>query len=65
MTHVGGMYSKQANLKDVCSWNKMWSLKSLDTLKCESRSSLHAVKYKQQPDSVLMLFLLLIQEWLA
>ena len=32
------MYSKQTN--------KMWSLKSLVMLKCESRTSLHAVQYK-------------------
>ena len=32
------IYSKQTN--------KMWSLKSLVMLKCESRTSLHAVQYK-------------------
>ena len=32
------MYSKQTG--------KMWSLKSLVMLKCESRTSLHAVQYK-------------------
>ena len=32
------MYSKQTN--------KMWSLKSLVMLKCESRTSLYAVQYK-------------------
>ena len=32
------MYSKQTN--------KMWSLKNLLMLKCESRTSLHAVQYK-------------------
>ena len=26
--------------------NKMWSLKILTMFKCESRASLHAVKYK-------------------
>ena len=26
--------------------DKIWSLKSLAMLKCESRTSLHAVKYK-------------------
>ena len=31
------MYSKQANLKDAYSWNKMWSLKSLAMLKCAGR----------------------------
>ena len=33
-------------LKGVYSWNKMWSLKSLAMLKCESRTSPHAVQYK-------------------
>ena len=40
------MYSKQTN--------KMRSLKNLAMLKSESRTSLHAVQYKWQPDSVLM-----------
>ena len=40
------MYSKQTNLKDVYCWNKMRSLKSLVTLKCEGRTSLYAVQYK-------------------
>ena len=40
------MYSKQTN--------KMWSLKSLVMLKCETRTSLYAVQYKRQPGSVLM-----------
>ena len=40
------MYSKQTNLKRVYSWNKMWLLKSLAMLKCESRTSLHTVQYK-------------------
>ena len=40
------IYSKQTHLKVVYSWNKMWSLKSLVILKCESRTSLHAVQYK-------------------
>ena len=35
-------------------WNKTWSLKSLDMLKCEGRTSLHAVQYKRQPGSVLI-----------
>ena len=35
-------------------WNKIWSLKSLVMLKCESRTSLHAVQYKWQPGSVLI-----------
>ena len=32
-------YSKQTNLKEVYSWNKMGSLKSLAMLKSESRTS--------------------------
>ena len=41
------MYSKQTNLKGVDSWNKksLSSLKSLAMLKCESRTSLHALQY--------------------
>ena len=35
-------------------WNKMWSLKGLAMLKCESRTSLLAVQRKWQPGSVLM-----------
>ena len=45
----------QTSLEGVYSWNKTWSLKSLVMLKCESRTSLHAAKYKWQPDSVLIL----------
>ena len=33
-------------LKGVYSRNKMWSLKSLAMLNCESRTSPHAVQYK-------------------
>ena len=44
----------QTNLKGVYSWNKMWSLKSLVMLKCEIRTSLHAVQIEPQPGSVLM-----------
>ena len=40
------MYSKQTNLKDVYSCNKMWSLKTSVMLKCESRTILHKVQYK-------------------
>ena len=40
------MNRQQTNLKGVYSWNKMWSLKSIVMLKCESRTSLHAVQYK-------------------
>ena len=41
-------------LKGVYSWNKMWSLKSLAMLKCESRTSLRAVQHKRQSHSILM-----------
>ena len=37
---------KITNNKVVYSSNKMWSLKSLAKLKCESRTSLSAVQYK-------------------
>ena len=40
------IYNQETNLKGAYSWNKMWSLKSLAMLNCESRTSLHAVKYK-------------------
>ena len=43
--HTGGKW----NLTVQClgkQTNKMWSLKSLVVLKCESRTSLHAVQYK-------------------
>ena len=42
--------------KGVYSWNKMWSLKSLAKLTCESRSrtSLHTVQCKSEPGAVLM-----------
>ena len=32
------MYCKQTNVKGVCSWYKIWSLKSLAMLKCDSRN---------------------------
>ena len=35
-------------------WNKTWSLKSLDMLNCEGRTSVHEVQYKKQPGSVLI-----------
>ena len=38
-------YSKQTYLEGVYSWNKMWSLKSLVMLKCESRTSPYASPY--------------------
>ena len=37
-------YSNQTNLNGVHSWNKMWSLKSLVVLKCESRTNLYIVQ---------------------
>ena len=37
------IYSKQAKLKGVYSWNKVWLLKGLAMLNSESRTSLHAV----------------------
>ena len=38
----------------ITGLNKMWSLKSLAMLKCESRTSLHALQCKQHLGSVLM-----------
>ena len=40
------MYRKQKNLKGVYSWSKMWSLTVLAILKCENKTSVHAVQYK-------------------
>ena len=40
------MYSKQTNLQGVYSWNKMWSLKGLAMLKCETRFCLYVVQPK-------------------
>ena len=40
------LYSKKTNLKGVYFRNKVWLLKSLVTLKCDSRTSLHAAQYK-------------------
>ena len=40
------MYSKQANLKGVYSWNKMRSLKGFAMLKFDSRTSLRAIQNK-------------------
>ena len=48
------IYSKQTNFRGGYPWNKMCLLKSLVMLKCESRTSLHALQYKYQPGSVLM-----------
>ena len=36
----------QYNQSKITGLNKIWSLKSLAMLKCESRTSLHAVQYK-------------------
>ena len=36
----------QCSRSKITGLNKMWSLKSLAMLKCESRTSLHAVQYK-------------------
>ena len=54
--HFQYSQSKITNNKGVYSWNKMWSLKSLAKLTCESRSrtSLHTVQYKSEPGAVLM-----------
>ena len=38
--------SQKSRITKVYSWNKLWSLISLAMLKCESRTSLHAVQYK-------------------
>ena len=44
----------QFSQSKITGINKMWSLKSLAILNCESRSSLHEVQCKGQPSSVLM-----------
>ena len=36
----------QYSQSKIMGLNKMWSLKSLTMLKCEGRTSLHAVQYK-------------------
>ena len=46
------MYANK--LEGVCSWNKMWSLKSLVMLQCETITRLYAAQCKLQPGSVLM-----------
>ena len=43
----------QKKLKGVYSWNKMWSLKSLVMLKCESRTSL--MQYNMSDSQALFL----------
>ena len=37
----------------ITGLSKMWPLKSLATMKCKSRTSLHAAPYKWQSGSVL------------
>ena len=44
----------QYSQSKITRLNKMWSLKSLDIFKCESRTSLHAVQYKQPQGSILI-----------
>ena len=46
--HFPYSQSKIMDKNGVYSSNKMWSLKSLTKLKCECRTSLHAVQYKGQ-----------------
>ena len=36
----------QCSQSKITGLNKMWSLKGLVMLKCESRASLHAVQYR-------------------
>ena len=47
------MYANK--FEGVYSWNKIRSSKSLVMLECESGTSLHAVQYKWQTGSVLIL----------
>ena len=44
--HFQNRQSKITDVKGVYSWNKMWLLKILAKIKCESKTSLHAVQYK-------------------
>ena len=44
-------------LKGVYFWSKIQSLRSLAVLKCEGRTILHAVKYRRQPGSALIIIL--------
>ena len=39
----------------------MWSVKSLSMLRCESRTSLHAVQYKWQPGTVLFFIIIILK----
>ena len=44
----------QCSQSKITGLNKMWSLKSLAMLNCESRTSLHVVQHKRQSGSVLI-----------
>ena len=46
MRHLQYSQSKITDNKGVYFCNKIWSLKSLAILECESKTSLHAVQYK-------------------
>ena len=52
------MYSKQTDLKSLYSWNKMWSLKNLAMLKCESSTSLTCNTMQVTASFFFVLFLL-------
>ena len=45
-SHFQYSQPKITDNKGICSWNKMWLLKGLAKLKCETKTSLHAVQYK-------------------
>ena len=49
------MFIFQYSQSKMTGLNKMWSLKTVAILKCESRTSEYAVQYKWQPGSVLMI----------
>ena len=46
MHHFQYSQSKITGNKGVCFCNKIWSLKSLAIIECESKTSLHAVQHK-------------------
>ena len=53
--HAGGKLNFTAQCVVRCVFlERIYSLKSLAMLKCESRTSLHEVQYKWQPHSILM-----------
>ena len=54
----------QYSQSKITRLNKMWSLKSLALLKCERKTTLHAIQYKWHPGSVLM-FCSCHFKWLA